>query len=102
VLEGVEGQHAAACDMGRYDDCHTRVVCTFCMPLQVRNSVVPIPVHLDLAAPLRPQLDAACDEAHRQGHNVRALLFTRWGKGPGYHATWFDRGALVVDWCLLS
>lgn len=78
-MEGVEGQHAAACDMGRYDDCHTRVVCTFCMPLQVRNSVVPIPVHLDLAAPLRPQLDAACDEAHRQGHNVRALLFTRWG-----------------------
>lgn len=66
---------------------------------QVRNGVVPIPVHLDFEGDIASQLDAAAQAAAEKGLPIKALLFTNPSNPQGII---FSRPALTafLNWSM--
>ena len=102
----VEGMHGCSCAAALLRLTQQRTPCACaCLPhaplcQQLRDGVVPVPVHLDYEQPdFGPVLDAAAAAAAAQGHRVAALLLTH-PHNP--HGTLYSRQQLasMLAWCL--
>lgn len=101
-----EGMHGCACAAALLRLTQQRAACACaCLPhaplcQQLRDGVVPVPVHLDYEQPdFGPALDAAAAAAAAQGHRVAALLLTHPHNPRG---TLYSRQQLasMLEWCL--